>query len=348
MNSIDSNELDNSKKYQVIDANLDRAREGLRVIEDWCRYYMTNKDLIVILKNWRHKLGELHLNKFKLARCTFSDQGLGLKHPSQNNRNTSEELISSNCSRVQEALRVLEEFSRISEPSIAETATEIRYGLYELEIKIVKHSLHQSRIQILNSCNLCLITNTQERLIETVTKSLQAGVKMVQYRCKDKTDYEKYKEAKEICSICKKYNSLFIVNDRLDLAIAVDSDGIHLGQEDMPVSIARKIIGDEMLIGKSTHSKKEIQSLQKENIDYLGVGPITYTEKKSKLQPLGINYLNNISKINMLPWFAIGGINLSNLKEIKAAGVQKIAVIGAIMDSKDPYKETQLLIEGLK
>jgi len=337
-----------NKTDQVIDANLDRAREGLRVIEEWSRFNIDDLDIATRLKDWRQRLGVLHKRDYKFSRDLESDIGLGLTHPAQKNRNSSDELISSNCSRVQEALRVIEEFSRNYNPLLSKTSNEIRYGLYEMEIHILRHSIRSKRLEKLKYCRLCLITSNQENLIDIVKESLKGGTRMVQYRCKEKSDLSKYEEAKILCKLCKDSNSLFIVNDRIDIALSVNADGVHLGQNDLPTKVVRKLIGSDMLIGRSTHSSKEIISSEEEDINYLGIGPVFKTESKPNLKSLGIEKLKGIIPITKLPIFAIGGINESNIKKIKEIGIKKVAVIGSIMNAKDPKESTKNLIQALQ
>ena len=348
MESIHLNTSNHSQRAQLIDANLDRAKEGLRVIEDWCRFHLNNDEIIITLKDWRQRLGSLHLREYKFARDTSSDKGLGLTHPEQIRRKRSEEIVSANCARVQEALRVLEEFSRESDPLLAKTSQEIRYGLYELEIKILRSSIYLKRLNILNSCNLYLITSPHKQLKLIVKNALEEGVKMVQYRNKDIHDLQKLEEANELSHICKDFNALFIINDRIDIAIAVNADGVHLGQDDMPTSLAREIIGEDAIIGKSTHSFDQIRVASNECCDYLGIGPIYATGTKPNIQSLGVNYLKEVGSLTTLPWFAIGGINSSNLNEIKSTKAKRIAVVGAIMDSTDSRESTSQLIKKLK
>ncbi len=332
---------------QLIDANLDRSREGLRVIEDWCRFSLKRQDLVVTIKDCRQKLGRHHHKTYKNARSTITDEGLGLKHPFQDNRKSPEQIIEANSARVQEALRVLEEFARTTDPALAKDAAEIRYLLYDLEITVLKATVGSERRHKLQKCNLCLITKPHKNLESIVKSALKAGVKMIQYREKDKDDHEKLVQAKELALLCKHFGALFIVNDRVDIALAIDADGVHLGQKDFPTSIARSLIGHEKLLGRSTHCLEELKRAEEEGCDFLGVGPINATETKPQLTPVGLAYAREASTATRLPWFAIGGINQSNLLPIKEAGAKRIAVVGAIMDSSDPSAASIELLEDL-
>ncbi len=172
---------------QLIDANLDRAKEGLRVLEDWCRYSQDNKELIIKLKEWRQSLGAHHKEIYHQARSTNEDQGIGISHPAQENRDLRQ-ILNANASRAQEALRVLEEFSRDIDPSLAKESTGIRYGLYQLQIDLLKRSDQAIKAKKLESCSLYLITNDKSNLKEKVLMSLQSGLRLVQYRCKEGND----------------------------------------------------------------------------------------------------------------------------------------------------------------
>lgn len=143
---------------RLIDANLDRAREGLRVVEDWCRFGLEQQDLVVRLKDCRQRLGKLHHDSYKQARSTSTDTGAGLEHPAQLDRHSPDHVVAANCARVQEALRVLEEYGRSIDPALAAEAAAIRYGLYDLEVTCLNATLGSRRRNKLQDCRLCLIT----------------------------------------------------------------------------------------------------------------------------------------------------------------------------------------------
>ena len=332
---------------RLIDANLDRAREGLRVIEDWCRFGLERKDLVLKIKDWRHQLSKHHHETYKSARSSSTDQGALLNHPLQENRKTPNDIVFANCSRIQEALRVLEEFCRESNPALAKAAAIIRYEIYEFEITILKENNKKKRLELLKKCNLCLITSPEKNLVQIVSLAIKAGIKMVQYRCKDLPDKEKIIEAKELATLCKKQNVLFIINDRIDFLLATDADGIHLGQDDIPLEIARNLIGTDRLIGKSTQDINQIQKAAKDGIDYIGIGPVFPSKNKPLKKAIGLDVLIKASRETNLPCFAIGGIKISNIDKVLTTGIKRIAIIDAIMKATDPSLETNKLLKKL-
>ncbi len=333
---------------QLIDANLDRAREGLRVMEDWCRFGLKRSDFSIQIKDWRQQLGGHHHKIYRKARLTSNDPAMGVSHPLQKVRSTPEAIFIANSSRVQEALRVIEEFTKLTDPNLCKIATKIRYETYEIEIKVLNTAEGLNKRQVLKNCSIYLITTNRRNLEDIVLQSLKAGVKIVQYREKFLQDNEKISQAKCLASLCKKYNSLFIVNDRIDIALAVDADGIHLGQEDIPTKIARELLGTEKIIGRSTHCLKDIKNAEKEGCDYIGIGPIFSSETKKQLNPIGIEYLREGLSETLLPAFAIGGINSSNINKLNQINNLRIAVSNAIMNSNDPFSKTEELLKFLK
>ncbi|WP_269606587.1 thiamine phosphate synthase [Prochlorococcus marinus] len=332
---------------QLIDANLDRAREGLRVMEDWCRFGLKRSDFSIQIKDWRQQLGAHHHNIYLKARLTSDDPARGISHPLQTVRSTPEAIFIANSSRVQEALRVIEEFTRTTDPNLCEIASKIRYKTYEFEIKVLNTIEGINKRQTLKDCSLYLITSNRRDLEEVVLQALKAGVNIVQYREKVLQDNEKISQAKGLASLCKEYNSLFVVNDRIDIALAVDADGIHLGQEDIPTKIARDLLGTEKIIGRSTHCLEDIKNAEDEGCDYIGIGPIFPSETKKQLQPIGIDYLSKGLSETDLPAFAIGGINSSNINKLNHLNNLRIAVSDAIINSNDPFLKTEELLKFL-
>ena len=321
---------------RLIDANLDRAREGLRVVEDWCRFGLDREDLVVTLKDWRQRLGRLHQDRYKKARSTSTDPGAGLGHPAQLDRHSPRQVVAANCGRVQEALRVLEEYGRSIDAPLAKEAAAVRYGLYDLEVTCLEATAGNNRRSRLEDCRLCLVTSPSDHLIATVSAALRSGVGMVQYRDKNGSDLERFEEALSLAEICHQHGALFIVNDRIDLALAVDADGVHLGQDDLPTAVARRLIGTDRLLGRSTHNLDQVRQANAEACDYLGLGPINNTAVKPDRNAIGSELVAHAMPLGERPIFAIGGISSANLDQLIEVGCRRVAVIGAIMGADDP------------
>lgn len=171
-----------------------------------------------------------------------------------------------------------------------------------------------------------------------VRQAEACGVCVVQYRNKNAETREMYNEAVRLREICR--NTLFLINDRIDVALAVDADGVHLGQSDMPYSATRKMLGPEKIIGITVHNLAEAIAAQTSGADYLGVSPIFQTATKSDAgKPAGIALIEEIRAQVDIPLIAIGGINLANAPEVVRAGADGLCAISAVVAKEDVGKE---------
>lgn len=263
--------------YRILDANLDRAREGLRIIEEWCRFGLNNQTMAESCKQMRQELSQWHSPEIRAARDTVNDVGTTLTHPKEEKRENLDSVLLANLCRIQEALRVLEEYSKLINGKFALTMKQMRYQVYTLESQLMNKNNHQ----LLSQSSLYLVTSPVENLYEVVESALQGGLKLVQYRHKDETDVVRYEQASKLKQLCHKYNALFLVNDRIDLALAVNADGVHLGQTDLPISVARQLLGKDKIIGKSTTNPEEMKNAIADQVDYIGVGPVYETPTKA-------------------------------------------------------------------
>lgn len=190
------------------------------------------------------------------------------------------------------------------------------------------------------SIDLYGITASQYSLgrsnLMVVEAMLMAGIKVIQYREKDKTMKEKYEECVAIRKLTERYQACFIVNDDIHLALAVSADGIHLGQDDLPIEAARKLVGENMLIGLSTHSPKQAMDAVRQKVDYIGVGPIYQTfTKKDVVEPVGLEYLDYVVKSIPLPAVAIGGIKENNIDQVISCGAKMAALVTEFVGAED-------------
>lgn len=165
--------------------------------------------------------------------------------------------------------------------------------------------------------------------------ALSGGARFIQYREKLLSKRESFNIALELRKLTNKFNATLIINDDVDIAMAVDADGVHLGQEDLPVQTARRILGNDKIIGLSTHSLKEAESAQDSGADYIAIGPIFKSTTKDVRSPLGADIIKAVKKISKLPVIAIGGINEDNVVDVIRAGADGAAIISAIISKPD-------------
>ncbi len=333
---------------RILDANLDRAREGLRVIEDWCRFGLENRELTAECKDLRQAMAVWHTSELRAARNTPEDPGTTLTHDREEQRSTLAALLQANLCRVQEALRVLEEYGKLHQPGMGEAFKQMRYRVYTLESMLMMNEPNQGdRRQKLHQALLYLVTSPVDNLLEVVEAALQGGLTLVQYRDKSVEDGIRFARAKQLCDLCHRYNALFLVNDRPDIALAVDADGVHVGQQDLDPQVVRQLLGADRIIGMSTTNPDELQRALQSDVDYVGVGPVYETPTKAGKAAAGLSYVQYAAEQVTMPWYAIGSVDLTNLSDVMAAGATRVAVVRAIMHADDPKAVTQQFLAQL-
>ncbi len=199
----------------------------------------------------------------------------------------------------------------------------------------------------------CLYLVTDQELsenhdtVKTAEEALKGGVDIVQLREYSLTDSELLTLARKVRELTKAHNALFIVNNRPDIALLSDADGVHLGQDDLPVADARKILGGGKLVGVSTHGMDQAKKAVADGADYIGVGPVYPTQTKKNVVPtVTLDYVKQVSASGLeLPFFAIGGIKLHNLEKVLKAGARRVAVVTGIVKTLNPQKVARELKE---
>jgi len=197
---------------------------------------------------------------------------------------------------------------------------------------------------------LCFVTGQETDTLsfeEMTLRALQAGVKWVQYRDKERSRREIYEESLRLMGIAKKFDATLIVNDHPDIALAADADGVHLGQDDLPVKEARKIMGKNRIIGISTHTVEQARDADRDGADYIGFGPVFHTTTKDAGRPKGIEMLREIKRQVRIPVVAIGGITTENIRPVLEAGADAVAVASAMLRG-DIEENTKRFLEIIK
>lgn len=195
--------------------------------------------------------------------------------------------------------------------------------------------------------SLYLVTDrrnkTTEEFLKIIEESIQGGVTVVQLREKDTPTKEFYQIAIKLKEITQKYKIPLIINDRIDIALAIDCEGVHLGQDDMPAEIARKILGKDKLIGVSAHNIEEAKKAVLDGADYIGSGAVFPTSTKNDASDVPIEKLKDITNSINIPTVAIGGIKSENIKQLENTNISGISVVSAIMESENPIKASEKL-----
>lgn len=316
---------------RIIDANLNRGTEALRVLEEISRFVLNDAEISKELKYIRHELNKLQEGDYDgllAARDTENDVGTVIQNPDK--RAGIETIFKANMKRLQQVLRVLEEYAGVE---------NLRYKTYTLE-KTMWEKLKSDKG--LFSRHLYLVTNSDEfnsddAFLDAVAAALKGGVDMVQLREKNSSANRIIELGRTIKLLCAEYNALFIVNDRVDIAYILEADGVHLGQDDVDVASARKILGSSAIIGVSTHAPEQALKAVEDGADYIGVGPVFTTPTKHGRQSVGLDYVKWVSENIDIPAFAIGGIDLTNVHEVVKDSA-RIAVVRAIINSPSPEK----------
>jgi thiamine-phosphate pyrophosphorylase len=199
---------------------------------------------------------------------------------------------------------------------------------------------------------LYLITDSKlsrKTVISDVESAIKAGVKIIQYREKELPMRKMFEEATKLRNMTRRNNVLLIINDRIDLSMAVEADGVHLGQDDMPYESARKLLGDDKIIGLTAHNVPEAMEAEKLGADYIGVSPIfSTTTKKDAGEPAGVRLIREIKDKIHIPFTVIGGINYQNLDSVMEAGARSVIAISAILTKDDVEEECRKFIDKIR
>jgi thiamine-phosphate pyrophosphorylase len=336
---------------RVLDANFNRAREALRVLEDYCRFALDDRFLTTEIKVLRHELAQIEAGLppqlLITARDTIRDVGTSVSAAGEYERGSAAGVAAANLKRVQESLRSLEEYGKLFGPQIGRGLEALRYRSYTLERAVVlgsaaRERLGDARLYVLLTGSQCVAS-----LDWTIRQATAGGVNVFQLRETNLSDRDLVERARNVRRWTREVGALFIVNDRPDVAKLAEADGVHLGQDDLPVYEARRILGPGPLIGVSTHDLEQVRRAVLDGADYLGVGPTFPSQTKTFEHFPGIEFLRAAATETSLPAFALGGIDPGNMSQVVAAGVRRVAVGAAVCRADDPEQAARFLRAAL-
>jgi thiamine-phosphate pyrophosphorylase len=337
---------------RIIDANFNRAREASRVMEEFCRFVLNSSLLTERAKKLRHELsasiGRLDAGRLISSRDTLGDVGVGKTVEKQLTRGNLNDCFTAGCKRLTEALRALAEVIRIDNEPVAATIEKLRYDAYTLEKDIALISDTSARFKRVG-LYIVITSNLPAEVISLAHKCAAGGADCIQLRAKDVEDDKFFALAVDFVKMGQYAGMVRIINDRVDIAVAAGADGVHLGQNDLPVEQARKLQLAPLIIGKSTHSLKQLRAACAEGLTYVGLGPVFATATKSEADAVGLEYVTQATEVladTGVGHVAIGGITPDNVERVLDAGAESIAVCSAVTHASDPamacraFKET--------
>ncbi len=344
----------NREIYSAMDANINRGIEGIRVCEDVFRFGVKNR-ISAEFKILRHKITELikHIPSGVLlgARDVQNDEQKFINTDSEMKRAGIDDIFRSNIRRAIEAARVIEEFSKNVYPGIAVGFQEIRFSLYDLE-KRGWLILEKSQIMERFNHSLYAIIDSAfvpyEEMEETARILAGSGADIIQLRMKGLPDRDYLSMSYKISRICRDNNTIFIVNDRADIAILSDAHGLHLGQDDLPLAMAASLTDGRVITGISVSSITEAAAAA--DADYIAVGPVFATSSKdgTLLDGVGIEVVREICRSTVQPVAAIGGVDSTNVELLLDAGVTSFSVISALFKNGKIAGNTMALKDKIR
>lgn len=340
-----------SHPLRTLDANLNRAREACRVLEDHARFSLNRADLAARVKAFRHDLAsaaalaEPDPRRLLAWRDTPGDVGTKVTLPAESSRVDTTSLLRANSARLSEALRTLEESAKLlTRPAAAEAFKQLRYRAYELERSLMltrPGGRAQWRVCVLLTESLC-----RRPWRDVAQAALDAGAGCIQLREKTMADAELLGRARALVALARPHDAAVIINDRPDIAVLSGATGVHLGQEDLSVLDARRISGS-LLVGVSTADLDQARRAADDGADYIGIGPMFPTTTKVKAMGEGPAFLGAVTSnpaLREIPHLAIGGVTPGNIGVLREAGCRGVAVSGAVCGSDDPGSVVRALL----
>ncbi len=326
--------------YRILDASANRAAEGLRTLEEYARFVLEDRFLSESAKAIRHELQQalevVPREQRLAARSVASDCGTAIVAEGEMHRSDVRAVVAAAAARTQQALRCLEEYLKPVSIPAASSLESLRYRTYTLAAALLPLEQKSQRLAQAKLYLLLAADPDADRFAERLERLFLAGGDLIQLRDKGTDDATLYRLSQRGAAVARQHNKLFIVNDRADIAAAAGAQGVHVGQDELPVEAVRRIVGADAIVGVSTHDLDQVRAALLDGADYIGCGPTYPSRTKTFGHFPGPAFLRAAAAETRLPAYAIGGIELGNLAETLASGIHGVAVANAIASASDP------------
>jgi thiamine-phosphate pyrophosphorylase len=347
--------------YAAIDANINRAMEGIRVCEDIMRFCLCRSDVSTRLKEIRHRVAEaarrFNQGMVLYGRDVEADAQKFVDLEGERRRASLADLFFANMHRAMEAVRSLEEFSKLeSSDAKGNPFQEIRFIMYALEREAIPLMKRQNRMSKFNRALYAILDMgrvAEDHYVEAAVEMIRGGTAIIQLRMKSGSKKQILRTAKDVARLCHDEGVLFIVNDHPDIAVLSGADGVHLGWNDLGARDVRKLVPPETIIGLTAYSYGHALRAADEEPDYMAIGPVFDTSYDTgrelvNLKGQGTEPLSRVKAAVQIPLVAIGGITAGNVTEVLAAGADAVAVSSYIYKDSNIEKNCRTLIQAMK
>ena len=338
--------------YRILDANFNRAREALRVAEDCGRFALNDPAITAMAKNLRSDLKEIitamPVDEMIASRDTPGDIGTEITSPSEPLRKDLADVARAACKRLTESLRTIEEYGKFVAPQQVLQIERMRYNSYTLEQRIIARLLVGRRFEDVKLYLLITSDMCRGSIREVARAAIVGGVDAIQLREKNVSDSVYLALAAELRELTDEMNKLLFINDRADIAAIVGADGLHVGQHDLPIAEARRLLRPGAIVGRSSHNIGQAKAAINEGADYVSVGPMFESTTKDAGPIAVVELLKQATADISMPIVPIGGINADNVSELVEAGAKCVSVCSAICQADDPKAAAKAIKENLK
>lgn len=340
-----------SASSRMTDAAFNRAREGLRVLEDLARFILDDARHVETLKKARHALSDLASQwpglSMVLSRNTAGDVGTDISTTAEGTRRDLRSVAAAAGRRATEALRSLEELAKVEAPHLAGTIERMRYETYDCAGEI-ETALPARQSPHWGVCVLLTESRCVRPWLDVAEAAIDGGAECLQLREKSLDTRTLLDRARRLVDLARPRGVAVMINDRLDIALASGADGVHVGAHDLSVSEVRRIAGNDLIVGATARTAEAVEAAIRDGASTIGVGPMFASSTKPQLEPIGPDRLEALTRtLGDCPHLAIGGIDASNVARVREAGGRGIAVCGGVCDAQDPAEATAILVAAM-